>query len=94
MVDDILNLLQMTVRVDPHNRPSQGLDTQFGVEAFRPIVSDVCETVARLEIQAVKPEGKILHIFIIALPGDRLPDAKFLLSYGHLVVTISKCVSP
>jgi hypothetical protein len=88
MIDDVFHLVQVAIRVDPHNGPAKALDTQFGVESFGPVVSNIGKVIPSLETQATKSKGKIPHVLVITLPCDRLPDAEFLLANGHLPVTV------
>ena len=86
MVDNILHLIQVVIRIYPHNGPAKCLGSQFRVKAFRPVVSYIRKFVITLETELVETQGKIPHVFIIAPPGDRLPDAEFLLPDGYFFV--------
>jgi hypothetical protein len=49
VIDDVFHLVQVAVGVYPHNGPAKALDTQFGIESFRPVVSYIGEIVPSLE---------------------------------------------
>ena len=88
VIDDVAHLVHEAVLEQPHPDPSGAQGGHFRHQPLGTVVADHGDLVILLQAELDQPQGDVLDVVQIVLPGDGPPDPELFFPHGHPVFAV------
>ncbi len=93
MINNVGYFCENGILIYTKRNTANRLCCQFRINPLGAVITDNRKLVFSFESQSLETQGKIPHMIIILLPGNRLPNTIFFLTQSYPTVTVTQRIA-